>query len=58
MSLLSSVSLTRKELERLGRLLGTPILKTDNMERLTEKIIETSIGSRLTSEAIRGDRAQ
>ncbi len=55
---LSSASLTRKELEGLGRLLGTPILKTDNMERLAEKIIEASIGSRLTSEAIRGDRGK
>ena len=55
-SLLSSASLTRKELEGLGRLLGTPIIKSDNMERLTEKIIEASIGSRLSSEAIRGDR--
>lgn len=57
-SLLSSASLTRKELEGLGRLLGTPILKTDNMERLTEKIIEASIGARLSSEAIRGDRGK
>jgi hypothetical protein len=58
LSLLSSASLTRRELEGLGRLLGTPILKSDNLERLTEKIIETSIGSRLSSEAIRGDRAK
>jgi hypothetical protein len=56
LSLLASAALTRKELEALGRLLGTPILTTDNRERLTEKIIEASIGSRLTSEAIRGDR--
>lgn len=55
-SLLTSISMTRKELEGLGRLLGTPILRTDNMDRLLEKIIEASIGSRLTSEAIRGDR--
>ena len=54
--MLSSASLTRRELERLGRLVGTAMLKTDNMERLTEKIIEASIGSRLSSEAIRGDR--
>jgi hypothetical protein len=53
-ALLLSASLTRRELERLGRLLGTPILKTDNMERLTQKILEASIGSRLSSEAIRG----
>ena len=57
LALLSSASLTRKELEGLGRLVGTPVLKTDNMERLTEKIIEASIGSRLSSEAIRGSRA-
>jgi hypothetical protein len=53
-TLLSSASLTRRELEKLGRLLETPILKTDNMERLTERIIEASIGSRLSSAAIRG----
>jgi hypothetical protein len=52
--LLSSVSLTRRELEALGRLVGTPVLKTDNMERLTERIIEACIGSRLSSAAIRG----
>lgn len=53
-ALLMSASLPRRELERIGRILGIPILKTDNMERLTEKIIESSIGSRLNSVAIRG----
>jgi hypothetical protein len=56
LSLLSASSLTRRDLEKLGRIVGVPIMKTDNMERLTEKIIETCIGSRLSSEAIRGDR--
>jgi hypothetical protein len=54
-ALLSSASLTRRELEKLGRFVETPILKTDNMERLTERIIEASIGSRLSSAAIRGN---
>lgn len=57
-ALLSEASLTRRELERLGRLLETPILKTDNMERLTERIIEASIGSRLSSAAIRGNHTK
>lgn len=57
-SLLSSMSLTRRELESLGRLVGIPVLKTDNMERLAQKIVESSIGSRLSSEAIRGERAK
>ncbi|NOT15756.1 MAG: hypothetical protein HOP21_09335 [Methylotenera sp.] len=54
-SLLASKTLSRKELEALGKVLGTPILKTDNMSRLTQKIIEASIGSRLNSKAIRGN---
>ena len=57
-ALLSSASLTRRELEKLGRLIETPILKTDNMERLTERIIEASIGSRLSSAAIRGNHTK
>ena len=56
LAVLSAISLTRRDLENLGRIVGIPIMKTDNMERLTEKIIETCIGSRLNSEAIRGDR--
>jgi hypothetical protein len=53
-NLLASAELPRRELERLGRLLGISVLKTDNVERLTAKIIENSIGSRLNSVAIRG----
>jgi hypothetical protein len=56
LSTLASMSLTKTELEKLGRIIGVPIMKSDNMERLQEKIIEASIGSRLSSEAIRGDR--
>lgn len=53
-TLIQQNKLNRKSLEGLGRILGTPILKTDNMERLTAKIVEASIGARLSSEAIRG----
>lgn len=55
-SLIGANSLTRRELEQLARLLKTPVLKTDNMERLTQKVIESSIGARLNSAAIRGNR--
>jgi hypothetical protein len=51
---LSSIGLPRRELENLSRYLLVPILKTDNIERLFEKIIENSIGARLNSVAIRG----
>jgi hypothetical protein len=57
-ALLSEASLTRRELETLGRLIDTPIVKTDNMQRLTERIIEASIGSRLSSAAIRGNHTK
>jgi len=53
--LLESMSFGRRELERLGKLLSISILKSDNMERLNEKIIEATIGARLNSLAIRGD---
>jgi hypothetical protein len=54
-SLLASMSLARRDLEGLGKLLKVSILKTDNMNRLIDKIIEASIGSRLNSLAIRGE---
>lgn len=53
-NMLASIGLPRRELEKLGRHLKIPVLKTDNIERLFEKIIENSIGARLNSVAIRG----
>jgi hypothetical protein len=53
-SLLTAAQLTRRELEILARRLGLAVLKSDNIERLEEKIIEGSIGARLSSEAVRG----
>lgn len=52
--LLDELNLTRIELERLARFMDLPVLRQDNSERLREKIIATSIGSRLSSQAIRG----
>jgi hypothetical protein len=54
-SLLATAQLTRRELESLARRLGLAFLKSDNIERLEEKIIEGSIGARLGSEAVRGE---
>ena len=53
-SLLSEAQLTRRDLELLARQLGLPILRSDTIERLESKIIESCIGAKLTSEAIRG----
>lgn len=52
---LQGLTLTRKELERLARRLNAPVVRQDNMERLRDKVIETSIGYKLNSKAIRGE---
>lgn len=54
-SLLNGSALVRKDLERLARALGLPVSKEDNTTRLREKIIEGAIGSRLASQAVRGN---
>jgi hypothetical protein len=46
--------LTKTELEQIARRLSLPILKQDKAERLRDKILEATIGSRLNSQAIRG----
>ncbi|HVT11655.1 MAG TPA: hypothetical protein VHE55_05275 [Fimbriimonadaceae bacterium] len=51
---LDELALTRKELEALAREMKQPISKQDNAERLREKLVESAIGSRLASEAVRG----
>lgn len=53
-ALLADTQLTRRELETLARQLGLAILRSDNIERLEAKIIESCIGAKLSSEAIRG----
>ena len=52
--LIEGLSLTRTELEQLARAMDLPVSKQDNAERLREKIVEFSIGSRLVSQSVRG----
>jgi hypothetical protein len=52
--LLRREDLTKKELEKLARILDLPVLREDDAERLRLKIVEQCIGSRLNSRAIRG----
>ena len=51
---LSQVAPSRAELERLARVMDLPVAKHHKTEQLRDRIIESSIGSRLGSEAIRG----
>ena len=44
----------RRGLEALARFLQLPVQRDDSTERLREKIIENTIGSRLRSTAIQG----
>jgi hypothetical protein len=52
--LLTRLQLNKNELEELARLMDLPVLREDDAERLREKIVEASIGSRLNSQAVRG----
>lgn len=56
-SILEAASLTKMDLEQIARHLNLPLLKQDNTERLRDKILEATIGSRLNSEAIRRPQA-
>ncbi|HUB08005.1 MAG TPA: hypothetical protein VMB50_13425 [Myxococcales bacterium] len=51
---LADASLSKRDLERLARAMSLPVTRNDNGDRLREKVIEASIGSRLISSAIRG----
>lgn len=55
LQLLESQTLTKAGLEKFARSLSVPANKTDNTERLRDKIIEHVVGSQLNSAAIRGD---
>jgi hypothetical protein len=56
-SLLDDAGLNRSNLQKLARTLDIPVLKSDNMERIRDRVIEATIGYRLRSGAIRGDEA-
>jgi hypothetical protein len=44
----------KADLVELARLLDVPVTKSDNIERLREKVVEATVGYRLASKAIRG----
>ena len=50
--LIDDASLTRNHLAQLAKALDLPIQRSDDVARLREKIVETTIGFRLTSNAI------
>jgi len=50
--LLEDAALNRTQLAQLARALDLPTQGSDNVARIQEKIIETTIGFRLTSNAI------
>jgi hypothetical protein len=52
--LIEGLGLRRAGLEQLARAMDLPVSTRDNAERLRQKIIESCIGSRLVSQAIRG----
>lgn len=53
--LLDDLNLSRKELQALARMRDVHIRKEDNLVRIKEKLVEVIIGSRLSSQAIRGE---
>lgn len=53
-ALLSGPSFTRKNLEILAKCFDLPIRKEDNLDRLRSRIVDTTIGARLNTRAIKG----
>lgn len=51
---LERLGLSRAELQSLARTLDLPVTKSENMKRLQSRIVESLIGYRLRSDAIRG----
>lgn len=50
--LIEDAALTRSQLTQLAKALDLPVQRSDDVARLREKIVETTIGFRLTSNAI------
>lgn len=53
-ALLKNSNLSKKDLESAARLMDLPVIRDDDSERLMQKLVESSIGARLNSRAIRG----
>jgi hypothetical protein len=55
LSLLDELLPRREQLRQLARQLDLPLPKSDNMERLKDRIVEGTVGYRLRSDAIRSN---
>jgi len=53
-AVLTTLELSKRELEAMARLMDLPVVREDDSEQLRRKIVEESIGARLNSQAIRG----
>jgi hypothetical protein len=53
--LLSEVTSSRAQVEKLARAMDLPVAKYESIDQLRDKIIEAAIGAKLVSRAIRGD---
>ena len=47
---------TKVSIEKFARFLDLPVQRTDSMQYLFEKVVESEIGSRLRSEAVQGKK--
>lgn len=54
MTLLEAEGITKVMLEAIARALDLPVLRSDTVDRLRQKIVEAAVGYRINSEAIRG----
>ena len=58
MEFLSNELQTKVLAEKFARFLDLPVLRTDTIKTLHEKIVEAEIGSKLRSEAVQGRQSQ
>ena len=54
MAVLEAEGITKAMLEAVARALDLPVLRSDTVDRLRQKIVEAAVGYRINSEAIRG----
>jgi hypothetical protein len=53
-AVLTQEGVSRVVLEKLARRMDLPVLRSDSVDRLRQRIVESTIGFRINSEAIRG----
>lgn len=53
-AILDRAGLTRADLVNLAKAVDIPVMKSDTVKRLQEKLMEALVGSRLNSKAVRG----